>query len=327
MRKPAQRNHDGRYHLSFARPQIVAQLLRGFVDASLLADLDLDRMQRENTKFHTRSAKRREGDMIWRIPRRDGENAYLVLLLEFQSTSDRYMAVRMLSYAGLLWQHLIAEKRLVDQGKLPPLLPVVLFTGDGRWRAPLNLQDLVVLPPGSSLWPLQPRLRYHLIDISAFSTADLTTREGLPALWFRLENAADTDQLTDAFEALVAWFSDHPDYAEEAAVLGDLLAALFIRLEPDVPVPGDLMEKRMLLERAEQWKQNWRSEGRQQGRQEGRQEGEAALLLRLLQRRFGDVPQWVTARIEVADSATLEEWGLRILDAKTLSELFGEPPS
>jgi hypothetical protein len=99
-------DYDGIYHRLFENPAIVAELLRGFVDADLLADLELEGMQPHGTKSHTRSG-RRDGDMVWRIPRRDGDDAYLVLLLEFQSTNERYMSVRLLTYAGLLWQRVI----------------------------------------------------------------------------------------------------------------------------------------------------------------------------------------------------------------------------
>jgi hypothetical protein len=52
------------------------------------------------------------------------------------------------AYAGLLWQHLLTEKRLPPDGRLPPILPVVLYNGDRRWGAPLALHDLVGLPGG-----------------------------------------------------------------------------------------------------------------------------------------------------------------------------------
>ena len=127
------RDHDGLYHRLFDHPQMVAQLLREFVAGPWLDDLDLEGMTRENATLHAETGERREGDMIWRIPRRDGGDTYLVLLLEFQSTSYRWMALRMLIYAGLLWQHLLNEKRLPPDGRLPPILPVVLYNGDRRW--------------------------------------------------------------------------------------------------------------------------------------------------------------------------------------------------
>jgi hypothetical protein len=90
-------DHDSLYHRLFGHPDMVAQLLREFVAGPWLDDLDLEGMTRENAKFHTATGDRREGDMIWRIPRRDGGDTYLVLLLEFQSTSDHWMALRVLS--------------------------------------------------------------------------------------------------------------------------------------------------------------------------------------------------------------------------------------
>ncbi|MBF0421128.1 MAG: DUF4351 domain-containing protein [Magnetococcales bacterium] len=57
-------------------------------------------------------------------------------------------------------------------------------------------------------------------------------------------------------------------------------------------------------------------------KQEGRQEGEAVLLTRLLQRRFGPVPEWANEKIAKADLSSLEEWSLRIFDAQSLDDVF-----
>jgi hypothetical protein len=325
-------DYDGLYHALFARPRMIAQLLRGFVDASLLDGLDLDRIERKNAKLHARSGRRRDGDMIWRIPGRDGQDTYLVLLLEFQSTNDQYMAVRMLTYAALLWSHVIAEKSLVADGKLPPLLPVVLFNGGAGWRAPEALHDLVALPQASPLWSWQPDFRYHLINVGGFSAAELNTKEGLLPLWFRLENAADGDQLSEAYNALRGWFSSHPGFSEEAEVLVNLVRALFTRRDPDRPVPSNMLETHdMLLERVDQWiedaKTAGRQEGRKEGRQEGRQEGEARVLLRLLEHRFGVLPAWVIERIHSADTTLIEGWCMRVLDAESLDGVFGDRPA
>jgi len=73
----------------------------------------------------------------------------------------------------------------------------------------------------------------------------------------------------------------------------------------------------MLATRAEAWKQQWLQTGRfagaakgeQRGEQRGRPAGEATLLLRLLERRFGALPDWAKGRIAKADTVALEEWG------------------
>jgi hypothetical protein len=74
----------------------------------------------------------------------------------------------------------------------------------------------------------------------------------------------------------------------------------------------------MLATRAAEWKQQWR----QEGRQEGRREGETALLLRLMERRFGVLSAAVRDRVAAADLATVEEWGLRVLDASSIDDVL-----
>ena len=66
--------------------------------------------------------------------------------------------------------------------------------------------------------------------------------------------------------------------------------------------------------------------GVEKGRQEGRQEGEAALLKRLLARRFGALPDAVQVRLTTADVDQLEEWAIKVLDAESLDEVFDQRP-
>ena len=62
----------------------------------------------------------------------------------------------------------------------------------------------------------------------------------------------------------------------------------------------------------------------EQGRVEGRTEGHARLLRKLLTVRFGALPASARARIADADEATLSRWGVRLLTAETLDDVFGE---
>ena len=100
---------------------------------------------------------RAEGSQEW---------LYLLLLLEFQSTVDRYMAARVLSYTAQTFLKLIRGGQLAADGLLPPLLPVVIYSGSGRWSAPREASELVA-EAGPGLAPFQPRQRYLLLDQGA----------------------------------------------------------------------------------------------------------------------------------------------------------------
>ncbi len=86
--------------------------------------------------------------------------------------------------------------------------------------------------------------------------------------------------------------------------------------------PGE--EETMMSQFAQDVIAKGKPEWLRQGRQEGRQEGEAALLLRLLARRFGPLPDWASGNVVRADLPTLETWTDRVLDARSLEDVFAE---
>ncbi|MBM4063193.1 MAG: DUF4351 domain-containing protein, partial [Planctomycetes bacterium] len=65
-----------------------------------------------------------------------------------------------------------------------------------------------------------------------------------------------------------------------------------------------------------------REEGRYEGQARGQAEGRAAVLLRLLGKRFGVLPAEVEARVRAAAVDTLDLWAERVLDAKSLDDVF-----
>ena len=68
-------------------------------------------------------------------------------------------------------------------------------------------------------------------------------------------------------------------------------------------------------------KEEGRLEGQLEGRLEGRLEGESALILRLLQRRFGAVDEVLTARIQALEIEQLESLAEALLDFTALNDL------
>ena len=79
-----------------------------------------------------------------------------------------------------------------------------------------------------------------------------------------------------------------------------------------------------------------RREGLRQGLREGLREGEARgeargrlqrgieLVLRLLTQRYGPLPAAVKARVRGASARKLDHWAERLLEAKTLADVFAD---
>jgi hypothetical protein len=88
----------------------------------------------------------------------------------------------------------------------------------------------------------------------------------------------------------------------------------------------------MLAQRRPSWSEELKqvgidqglTQGLAQGRSEGRIQGESTILHRQLVRRFGDLPEWVIARLAAPAEDELLRWAERVLDAESLEALFGE---
>ena len=78
----------------------------------------------------------------------------------------------------------------------------------------------------------------------------------------------------------------------------------------------------MLNETYPDWSVQYLRQGRQEGRVEGLIEGKAEVLLRQLTRRFGPLPEDVTARVKSGATEQLDLWIDRVLDAPSLEAVF-----
>ncbi len=326
-------DHDGLYHPLFSHPHMMTDLLRQFVAEPLVRDLDLARMEPVKTKFHIPGLPKRESDVVWRIPLRSGSDIYLLVLVEFQSEVDRWMILRVIVYQCMLWLQLLHEKAIPASGPLPPLFPLVLHNGDQPWRTPVRLRDLIGLPEGSPLWRFQPGGQFFLIDETRFTPKDLEERDSLSALVFRIERCSSPEELPALAEEIITWFKGHPEYGELRMVVAAMLMNAMTILGGDPPSltdrPIDLLEvPTMLQTRMEAWKEAWINEKQQQwhleGHQKGRHEEATHVLRRLLQKKYRarELPLWVEEKLAGATLEKIESWTDRILDARTLEDVF-----
>src|SRR5205823_10264399 len=119
--------HGLSYRRLFSEPRLVEELIRGFFKEPWTKRLDFTTLERMSSVYVTDGLQGREGDMVWKLRFDDGRPVYICLLLEFQSTPDRYMAVRMMGYDALFYQELIKQGELLPGGKLPLIIPIVLY--------------------------------------------------------------------------------------------------------------------------------------------------------------------------------------------------------
>jgi predicted transposase YdaD len=267
-------DHDHPHRLLFSHPDLVRDLITGFV-GTLSEEVDLSTLERHDGTFVNERWQDRESDVIWRL-RWQGRDLYIYLLIEFQSSIDSEMLLRLLEYQVALWREL---RKTAPEGEttLPPVLPIVLYNGDPTWTAATDLHALTGNYP-TSLTQFQPAFRYLLIDEQRLAVSDRLAERNVVAAICALEQAdVDTHSArmveigqriaeylrasgrTQSLEVLVQWWDRTLIPAANA---------------PDLPNP--FQETRsMIAEKFNRFGERLRAEGVVEGKAVGLMEGEA----------------------------------------------------
>lgn len=312
--------HDSGYKKLFSNRTFFRQLLETFVNEPWVAELDFTQAETLDKSFVADHYKATESDLIYKV-KLQGRTVYIYLLLEFQSTVDRFMAVRVAYYALAFYMDYIANFTKIE--KLPALFPIVVYNGSERWTAPETLQELV--EGESALGDYGVRCRYFKIAEREFDREYLLEICNLVSVLFLAEGHYNFELLVEEFVKL---FAREPDkkavsllvnWFRQLAVHGRVRPADYAALDH---VYRSAQEVRaMLIDTLTKEKQAIRDEGRR----EGRKEGEVALrstVEQILQRRFGHVPIPTIARLAECGFTELNDLINPALDTVSLDEFL-----
>ena len=279
---------DSAYKSLFSSPRMVEDLLRGFAARGWSERLDFSTLERLPAEFVSDDLRQRRGDGLWRVRFHDATWLYLVVHLEFQSKVDRYMAVRMLVYTGMVYQEIVRRRDFGPRGELPPVLPVVLYSGPSPWTAAEDMASLIA-PVDEALARYQPSHRYFLLDEGVQGEDDLPRRNLVSAL-IALENSRTPADLKRAMDALIDWLRG-PGEQEVKRSFEEWIGRVLMPQRFGTKGPPSMQPleevRTMLAERVKEWTRQWVEEGREQGIEQGLAE-ERRLLCRLAARKFGD---------------------------------------
>ncbi len=222
-----------------------------------------------------------------------------ILHIELQSGNDPDMPLRMLDYATAIRRRCRNFPR-----------QVVLYVGNQPLRMSAGLRA-----PGIDY-------HYHLIDIREIdSDSFLESSHIAENLLSVLARNADPARTIRSVMRRIGLLppGEREDALRTFLILSGMrgLAAAVEHERTHMPVTFDIMDNEVLgpvLRR-----------GLEQGREEGQEQGTRMILLAMLQRRFGALPPWAEARLAAASPTHLHDLALRLLDAKTLEELFSNP--
>ena len=336
--------------LLLENPANVRDLLR-IATGELAGLIDFDGMQRIQTTFVARDYRHVESDVVLSAPRKSGKgarsrrNLLIYILIEHQSAPDPLMPLRMLDYSLQVFKHQVRErssgKKSPARVRLDPVLPVVFYTGTRRWDSVGKLADLI-----ESVGPFErftPVLQPVFLNLPATDPELLESEGGFFGQVLRLVQQRRSRPAE--FRQLLNRVTEHLESLRDdertrwLELLSYLLALVYYerdetqqsglqdRIEESVKADRDLREidamgrtyARALMEEGEK-------KGEKKGEMKGEKKGELRAtkrhLARLLELRFGPLPEDVTKTVNsTRDLAQLETWLDRIVTAESLSDV------
>ena len=264
--------HDSGYKELFSNRTIFRQLIQTFVDADWVSELDFESCQTLDKSFISEHYKETESDLIYRVKFK-GSEIYIYILIEFQSTVDHFMALRVLNYITNFYMDYIISNKGVK--KLPTVFPIVLYNGDSRWSAPINIKDLIEDYPALGEYGLD--FQYFKIAENEYSRDALLKIQNIVSTLFLAESYYDLDlletELIDLFDAeadkqAVSLFLN---WLKQLAVHGRIDQSDYDALETVYRTKEEV--KTMLITALEREREQTYQKGKIEGKIEGKVEG------------------------------------------------------
>ncbi len=268
--------HDSGYKKLFSNRTIFRQLIETFVNQEWVHSLDFDTCEPLDKSFISEHYKETESDLIYKIQFQDRE-VYIYILIEFQSTVDPFMALRVLNYITNFYMDFLVNNKSVN--KLPAVFPIVLYNGEARWTAPANLSELIEQTPPLGAFGLD--FQYFLIAENRYSQEALLNIRNIVSTLFLAESYYDVEVLEvellnlfssevdkEAVSLFLNWFKQLASHGRLESDDYESLESIY-RNEEEVQT----MLVTALERERQQIFQSGLREGKQEGLLEGKQEG------------------------------------------------------
>jgi hypothetical protein len=262
------------------------------------------------------AARDRRADNLFKVFLKSGGAQYVVIHIEVQSSVDAGLAGRIFEYAYRAWdRHHRDVSSIVVLGDDSPSFRPKRFSWK-RWGSRMTYEFPVVkLKDYRKRWTeLEQSSNIFAVVVMAYLKTRDTRRDPDERLrWKRrlvqllYQRSYSRDEVVALFR-LIDWMLHLP---EKQAIIFE---ADLESLEAEYHMPYLSSIERRALQK-----------GIEQGLEQGRDQGRLQQLRKLLEHRFGPLPEWTLDRLGNATSSLLDDWFLRLLDASKVEDVFAEP--
>jgi predicted transposase/invertase (TIGR01784 family) len=298
--------HDWFFKQMFSNPKSLQTVLDLFIP-TLASKLDPFSITLVNTEKFSKKSKKFMLDLLFSC-KINNEDTFIRFVFEHKSYVDKTLPVQLLYYNAVIWEEAIKKEYY------PPIINIVFYHGEREWNIPTNLPTV----KDKDLQEYTQKLNYILIDLNKIPDEELKNRisknmDVILAMLVMKRIFDDIQNLRPILELIIKHKSD----------------SLFIILDYIVLVKKDAEKVEKILkeisggdEKLMTLTEKWKMEGWMKGKLEGRLEAQRKDIFKLIQLRFGNIPESLESFInKCEDTDKLDEIFTKVALAKSVEEL------
>ncbi len=317
--------YDTFFRDSMNRKDLVQDLLTNYLPAHVVKHLDLNTLAITKDTFVGKDLAEYYSDLLYQVRTAIGLG-FVYLLFEHKSTPYHMTTLQVLRYMVECWD--LHCKQHQNCKTLPMIIPIVIYHGKSKHKVK-SMRDLVDIP-APELSAYVPDFALEFLDFSP--TADHETKgQIITQLFILCLRAKNQPKVVKHFRKLFVLLNQLDDSVTSIEWMRIIITYMNQIMDVDKSIVIELSKQYLsgnkeetIMTLAEQWKMEGRMEGEADGIMKGRMEGQATLLRRLITKRFGSLTtdNIIMERLQKATPEQLDIWTDRILEAKTVEELF-----
>lgn len=302
--------HDQYFRAVFSRPHIAKGFLTNFLSAEMLREINPDSLEATQESFVDEDLKPHHSDLLLRFEQADGESGFVYILLEHKSYADRRVALQILRYVMRIWE----KFSNTQSGKLPPVLPIVVYHGEKNWTISREFADLV--KNAEKFGDFIPNFRYGLWDLSDFDADEIKSEIFLRVVVLVMQNIYD-EEFAEKVDELWQLYR----LKEEAETIEFLAITVRYILAANRYVSNE--DIRQSLRRVlPEWEERimttatreWIQKGIEQGIERGSRMQTEKLVFQILEKKFGVLTENEQTEIKSLSVENLETLALDSMD-------------
>ena len=326
-----QNPHDKFFKETFGKFEVAKDFLNNYLPQEIREIVNIDTLEPQKDSFVNEELQEGFSDMLFKSNINNYEG-YIYFLFEHKSYSSKDAAFQLLKYIIKIWEAIIKKE---SANELPIIIPILIYHGKYNWNSKLRLGEMIA---GYGLLSDQikkyiPDYEYLLFNISRYSDEEIKGQAQLRIVLtiFRDIFTKDANEFHESMIRAIEYLSELDDkqtgieYFETMMryifnVRSDLterdVEKLIAKIENNYPEGSEV-----LMTLAERFVEKGMEKGIEKGMEKGETNALVKTAIKLLTKKFGNIPEEVRTKISKLDNSTLEIIIEGIFEYKSLDDI------